>query len=436
IAVALVYFGAWQPFRVMLGCLLFSMVNALQLWIQTLGIPIKLGQDTIGAFSVDRLFKEDISFEENIRLLEMISSMVAQAVQIFRMREKEKEQLVCENIELKRELKGRYHPKNIVGESKRMRDVYASIDLVSQTRAAVMLRGENGTGKELIAHAIHYSSGQADGPFVKISCATLPDILLESELFGYEKGAFAGAIATKKGRFEMACRGTLFLDEIGDISLSTQVKLLKVLQEKEFVRLGGTETIRTDFRLITATHKDLEKEVREGRFRADLYYRMNAMSIFVPPLRDRKEDIPLLVDCFLKKACQENRKDIRFVTDEAMQYLMSYSWPGNVRELENAIERAVVLCPGEILVPSLFPIPGNEQGPVLTGFNPPEPFSSLDPEESASLPDVVKKLEIERIEKAIQQTHGNQRKAAKLLGITERMLGYKMKIYNLSRKSG
>jgi len=393
-------------------------------------VPIKLDQKTIGALSVDRLFQENISFEEDVRLLTIMSSMVAQAVRTHQMVQKEKEKLQTENILLKRELKKKFHPTNIIGESKRMADVYASIELVSQTRATVMLRGESGTGKELVAHAIHYNSDRAERPFIKVSCAALPDTLLESELFGYEKGAFTGATTNKAGRFEIAHGGTLFLDEIGDIPLSTQIKLLRVLQEKEFEKVGGTETLRVDIRLITATNKDLEKEVREGRFREDLYYRLNVVPIFLPPLRERKEDIPLLVKHFLEKATRENAKNVQYISEEAMEYLMNYSWPGNVRELENAIERAVVLCQSDTLNPNLFPIPGNRTSPVLTSFRPPEPYSALEAEEK-SLPVSIENLERKMIESALNQTHGNQRRAAKLLGITERILGYKLKRYGL-----
>jgi Nif-specific regulatory protein len=388
-------------------------------------VPIKLDNKTIGAFSVDRLFQENISFQEDVRLLTIISSMVAQAVRIHQLHEKEKEKLTTENQLLKRELKKKFHPKNIIGESKRMADVYASIELVSQTRATVMLRGESGTGKELVAHAIHYNSDRSDGPFIKISCAALPETLLESELFGYEKGAFTGANNNKIGRFEMAHGGTLFLDEIGDIPASTQVKLLRVLQEKEFERLGGTQTVHVDIRLITATNKDLEADVQAGKFREDLYYRLNVIPIFLPSLRDRKEDIPQLVNHFLLKANEENRKKVKFISDAAMDYLVGYTWPGNVRELENAIERAVVLCKSDTLTPDLFPIPGIKKHPS-TGER-----EMISKEAESLLPDAVANLEKQLIQEAMEKTSSNQRKAAQLLGITERILGYKLKTYGL-----
>lgn len=396
-------------------------------------VPIKLEQQTIGALSVDRLFEASVSLNEDVRLLTLISSLIAQAVATFRLREQEKEELRSENLELRRELARKFRPGNIIGESKRMKEVYASIEMVSQTRSTVLLRGETGTGKELVAHAIHYSSLRSKGPFVKVSCAALPETLLESELFGYEKGAFTGAAAMKPGRFERADGGTLFLDEIGDISASMQVKLLRVLQEREFERLGGTQTIRVDVRVIAATNRDLEKAVQEKQFREDLYYRLNVVPILLPSLRERREDIPLLVSHFLNKSTLENAKKVRYVSDAAMEYLLNYYWPGNIRELENAVERAVILCKGDTLEPDLFPIPGPKGHPAAIHLKAPE----LAPEQKGhevlpgGLPGAVEKLEQQLIQEALEKTGGNQRKAAKALGITERILGYKIKTYGL-----
>lgn len=395
-------------------------------------VPIKQEQKTIGALSVDRLFQENISFEEDIRLLSIIASMVAQAVHIHQLYEKEKEKLTNENLLLKRELKKKFHPANMIGESKRMADVYESIEQVSQSKATVMIRGESGTGKERVAHAIHYNSDRAEAPFIKVSCAALPENLLESELFGYEKGAFTGAATSKMGRFEMANGGTLFLDEIGDVSPSTQIKLLRVLQEKEFERLGGTQTIRVDIRLITATNKDLEAEVQAERFRADLYYRLNVIPIFLPSLREHKEDIPALANHFLQKANHENHKDVRYFSNEAMDYLLNYSWPGNVRELENAIERAVVLCKADTLTPELFPIPGIKKNlETSAGSGKTSAPSAAPVDTSVPLPEAVANLEKQVIQEALRKTSGNQRKAAQILGLTERILGYKIKSYGL-----
>ncbi|MBI4373218.1 MAG: nif-specific transcriptional activator NifA [Candidatus Omnitrophica bacterium] len=388
-------------------------------------VPIKLEDKTVGALSVDRLFREEISFDEDVRLLMIISSMIAQAVRIHQLVEKEKESLTTENLRLRSELKKKFHPINIIGESKRMVDVYSSIDLVSTTKATVMLRGESGTGKELVAKAIHYHSDRADKPFIKVSCAALPETLLESELFGYEKGAFTGAAALKRGRFELAHTGTLFLDEIGDIPLSTQIKLLRVLQEKEFERLGGVETTRVDIRLIVATNKDLEYEVQQSRFREDLYYRLNVIPIFLPPLRERKEDLPLLVQHFLKKANEENGKQIKRVSDEAWEYIMNYSWPGNVREVENAIERAVIMCKGEVIGREHFPFD------LKAIIKPVDGHAGIQNGESQNLTLAVEGLEKQLLSRALEKSGGNKRKAARLLGITERILGYKVKQYAL-----
>jgi len=393
-------------------------------------VPIKIDQETIGALSVDRLFEDNVSLDEDLRLLTIISFIIAQAVASYRLREKEKVKLQFENVELKRELAKKFHPVNIIGKSKRMEEVYEAIDMVSQTRSTVLLRGETGTGKELVAHAIHYGSFRSKGPFVKISCAALPETLLESELFGYEKGAFTGALAKKLGRFEMADGGTLFLDEIGDISASMQVKLLRALQEREFERVGGTQTIRVDVRVIAATNRDLEKAMQEKQFREDLYYRLNVVPIRLPPLRERREDIPLLVAHFLKQTSLESNKKVRYVSDEAMAYLMNYYWPGNIRELQNAVERAVILCKSDTLEADLFPIPGEKGHPAVIHF---KPVRATDrPEgDNASLSSAVEALEKSLIQEALHSQGGNQRKAAKVLGVTERILGYKIKNYGL-----
>jgi transcriptional regulator with GAF, ATPase, and Fis domain len=266
---------------------------------------------------------------------------------------------------------------------------------------------------------------------VKVSCAALPETLLESELFGYEKGAFTGAVARKLGRFELADGGTLFLDEIGDISASMQVKLLRALQEKEFERVGGTQTLRVDVRVIAATNRDLEKAVQEKQFREDLYYRLNVVPILLPSLRERREDIPLLVSHFLKKTCLENNKKVKFVADDAMACLMGYTWPGNIRELENAIERAVIRCKSDTLEAELFPIPSVKPHREVSGQEPSIPAGTKE-EMAGNLKDAVEVLEKKLIQEALLSQGGNQRKAAKVLGVTERILGYKIKNYGLS----
>ncbi|MCL6630140.1 MAG: sigma-54 dependent transcriptional regulator, partial [Armatimonadetes bacterium] len=269
----------------------------------------------------------------------------------------ERSELLEENIHLKQELKSRYSFEGIIGSSSKMQEVFKIVERVANSNATVLIRGESGTGKELIARAIHYNSPRAAKPFIAVSCAALPETLLESELFGYEKGAFTGAVGQKAGRFELAHQGTLFLDEVPEISPPVQVKLLRVLQEREFERVGGTKTIKVDVRLIAATNRDLEQLVAEGHFRPDLYYRLQVIQVFLPPLRERTEDIPLLVQHFIEKYNKENGKFVKGVTDETMDLLMKYRWPGNVRELENVIERGVVLADAneDLITPDLLP---------------------------------------------------------------------------------
>ncbi len=381
-------------------------------------VPIKVGNKVVGALSVDHLFKGEISYEEDVKLLTIIASMVGQAVRIRELANKEKEAVVTENIKLKQELKGKYKFGNIIYSSPLMESVIKASSQVAESQVTVLIRGESGTGKELFASAIHYSSPRANKPFIKVACASLPENLLESELFGYERGAFTGALERKPGRFEMANGGTIFLDEIGDMSLATQVKLLRVLQEKEFERLGGTQTIKVDVRVICATHRDLEEMVKEYKFRQDLFYRINVFPITIPPLRSRKEEIPILSAHFLEMFNKENKKHIKGLSRAALDVLLSYGWPGNVRELENVMERAVVLCQKELITPADLP-------PNLSAM----PVAETVPS-GATLPEIVESLEKQKIEEALK-AYGSQRKAAKALGITERMLGYKIGKYGI-----
>jgi DNA-binding NtrC family response regulator len=269
----------------------------------------------------------------------------------------ERRQLVSENADLRRELKSRFKFDEIVGSSGKMQEVYKIVERVANSNATVMIRGDSGTGKELVAKAIHYNSPRADKPFIAVSCAALPETLLESELFGYEKGAFTGAAGQKQGRFELAHMGTLFLDEIAEISPGMQVKLLRVLQERQFERIGGTKTVSVDVRLVAATNRDLEDAVAKNEFRPDLYYRLQVIQVFLPPLRERKEDIPALVEHFIQKFNAANGRSIKYVNPEAMDLVMKYPWPGNIRELENAIERSVVLADmnSDLITPDVLP---------------------------------------------------------------------------------
>jgi Nif-specific regulatory protein len=292
---------------------------------------------------------------------------------------------------------------------------------VAATNTTVLIRGESGTGKEMVAHAIHYNSPRANKPFIKISCAALPDSLIESELFGYEKGAFTGAETRKKGRFELAEGGTLFLDEIGDINVTTQVKLLRVLQEHEFERLGGTETIKVNVRMVAATNKDIERAIAAGTFREDLYYRLNVFPIFVPPLRERKADLLLLVDHFLEKFSSEHHKSIKRISTPAIDMLMSYHWPGNVRELENTLERSVLMCDGQV-------VHGHHLPPSL------QTAEASGTVTRVSLSDAVAGFEKDLIQDTLKTTRGNRAKAARLLDTTERVLNYKVRKYAIDVK--
>ncbi len=393
-------------------------------------VPIKIGSRTVGTLSVDRLFQDNVALNEDVRLLALICSIIAQSVKLAQSVAHEKEKLLDENRRLKVELKSRYRPENLVGESKQMQDLFRQIEIVAASKATIMIRGESGTGKEQIARAIHYASPRAEKPFVKVSCAALPETLLESELFGYEKGAFTGAMTMKQGRFDLAEGGTLFLDEVGDISPATQVKLLRVIQEREYERVGGVKTIRSDIRLVVATHRNLEKEVREKRFREDLYYRLNVVPLFVPPLRERKDDVPVLAKYFLERFVKENNKKGLGIADSAWEHLLNYPWPGNVRELENAVERAVILCRGKLLGAEHFLLDqqdkiretptGASAGDLLEG-----------PVTNMTLTEATEALEKKLIAETLEATKGNKRRSAEQLGITERIIGYKIKKYGL-----
>jgi len=381
-------------------------------------VPIVLNRQAVGALGVDLRFKPERDYDSSVKFLGVVSSMIAQALNIQRMVEEERRRLTDENTHLRQELRERYDFSNIIGTSGPTRQMYEQVAQVAQTNTTVLIRGESGTGKELIAHAIHYNSLRAKKPFIKVSCAALPDTLIESELFGYEKGAFTGAAQRKKGRFEMAEGGTLFLDEIGDVNLGTQVKLLRVLQEREFERVGGTETVKVNVRLIAATNKDMEKAIAEGTFREDLYYRLNVFTIFVPPLRERKADLLLLADHFLDKFSREHNKVIKRISTPAIDMLTAYHWPGNVRELENALERAVLVCDGAV-------IHGHHLPPSL------QTADSSGTVTRVSLKDAVAAYERDLILDALKTTRGNRAKAARLLDTTERILNYKVQGYGI-----
>ncbi len=340
-----------------------------------------------------------------------------------------------ENKNLKKELKTRYGFDNIVGNSKAMQEVFGLVEKVADTDSTVLITGESGTGKELIAHAIHYASDRKEGPFIPVNCAAIPEELLESELFGHEKGAFTHAIKTRIGRFELANKGTIFLDEIGEMSPSLQVKLLRVLQERKFERVGGAKTISVDIRVVAATNQDLEKAVKEGRFREDLFYRLNVIPIHVPPLRERRSDIPLLAKHFLKKYCKGKKKCVEGITDEALEILSRYNWPGNVRELENIIERMVILTNGSMITKEDLPYQIIEKaGDTLSVRGMAADVLEF-PEDGLSLSQAVSELEKRLILKALERTGGVKNRAAKLLKMNRTTLIEKMKKLGLMPKS-
>jgi DNA-binding NtrC family response regulator len=330
----------------------------------------------------------------------------------------DRQRLVTENRELRAALAERHRVEGIIGESGAMQEVLSVVRRVAPSDATVLVRGESGTGKELIAKALHYASPRAARALVKVNCAALAESLLEAELFGHEKGAFTGALAARKGRFELADGGSLFLDEIGDLPPHLQVKLLRVLQEREFERVGSSHPIKVDVRLLAATHRNLEALVREGQFRDDLYYRINVVTIQLPPLRERREDLPLLIDHFLRVFAEKNGKHIRGLTREAREALLRYDYPGNVRELENLIERAVVLTRDDVIALTDLPLSLDAQ--------------AAEPEGGAGLVAAVEGLERRMIREALAKAGGTQTRAAELLGVGERVLRYKLKKYGLS----
>ena len=398
-----------------------SRANLSKKDISFLCVPIKLGKEVIGTLSVDRLFSEEVSFKEDLRLLSIIASMISQAMRLRQSAQEERKRLLEENIRLQNELKNRFRPSNIIGNSNVMQTVYDLIAQVSKSDATVLILGQSGTGKELVSHAIHYNSLRANKPFVKVNCAALSETVMESELFGHEKGAFTGALNMRKGRFELAYGGTIFLDEIGDISLSTQIKLLRVLQEREFERVGGTTTIKTNVRVIAATNQDLEKMIAEDKFRQDLYYRLNVFPIHIPSLRKRKTDILLLANYFVEKYNKLNFKSVCRISSPAIDMLISYHWPGNVRELENCIERAILLSNDD----------------VIHGYHLPPTIQTAEASKTVhvgTLQSELQNYERELILDALKSSRGNKVKAAQALGISERIMGLRVLKYNINPK--
>jgi len=384
-------------------------------------VPIATGTEVIGTLSADRAFDESAPLDEDVRVLSIVASMIANDVQIRRAVAADREALEAENVRLRSELEDRFRPENLIGNSGAMREVYSAIHQVAASDTTVLIRGESGTGKELVAHAIHYSSPRSGGPYVKVNCAALSESLLESELFGHEKGAFTGAIATRTGRIEEAEGGTLFLDEIGDFSPATQVKLLRVLQEKTFERVGSSRTFKANVRIITATNRDLEQAVEGSEFRQDLYYRINVFPINLPPLRERKDDILLLADHFVELYARRMGKDVRRISTPAINMMVMYHWPGNVRELENCIERAVLL---------------STDG-VIHGYHLPPTLQTSDASGTAGAGTLAERtalFERDIIVDALKRCGGNVASAARDLGATPRILRYKVRNLSIDPK--
>jgi Nif-specific regulatory protein len=377
-------------------------------------VPISIENKVIGTISIDRPYESAGMLDDDKRVLSIVASMIANDVKIRQEAVLQRQVLEDENTRLQNELQDRFRPENIIGNSGNMRDVYSQIHQVSGSDTTVLIRGESGTGKELVAHAIHYGSPRAKGPFIKVNCAALNENLLESELFGHEKGAFTGAIQSRKGRLEEADGGTLFLDEIGDFSPITQVKLLRVLQERQFERVGSNHPIKTNTRIIAATNRDLEKALEMQTFRQDLYYRINVFPIFLPPLRERKDDILLLADFFVEQYARKMKKDVRRISTPAINMMVAYHWPGNVRELENCIERAVLLSTDSV-------IHGHHLPPTL------QTSDASDTIGTGSLKDRVDLFERDVIVDALKRCNGKLAAAARDLKTTPRILGYKVR---------
>lgn len=386
-----------------------------------IGVPIRIGDHTAGVLAAQPGDGFG-ALGRHERFLQMVANLIGQSVRLARNVEDAQSELKRERDSLRRKVRGEHGFSNMVGHTRSMQLVFEQVRQVAKWNTTVLVRGESGTGKELIANAIHYNSPRANGPFIKLNCAALPDTLLESELFGHEKGAFTGAVSQRKGRFEQADGGTIFLDEIGEISPAFQAKLLRVLQEGEFERVGGSRTQKVDVRVVAATNKHLESEVKEGRFREDLYYRLNVMPINMPPLRERVEDVPDLARFLVSKIARSQGRELS-VEDSAMRALMGYDWPGNVRELENCLERAAVMSEAGVIGTREVSLTGIE-GSVYSSASASVTANQVDLDD----PDLDER---ERVIAALEQAGWVQAKAARLLGMTPRQIGYRIQTLNI-----
>lgn len=384
--------------------------------------PIRYKDETIGTLSFHKIYEDKpISFDYDVRLLKIVGGLIGRALRRRQEYAEELEQLRIENKSLRGDLGNHINPDKIKGKSGKMNEVFSLIESVAATDATVLIRGESGVGKELVADAIHFNSHRKNKPFIKVNCAALPDSLIESELFGHEKGAFTGATTMRIGRFEAANGGTIFLDELGDIPASTQVKLLRVLQEREIERIGSSAPIKVDVRILCATNRNLEELMEKDEFREDLYYRINVFPIFIPPLRERINDIPVLVDFFIDKFNKRHGKSIKRITTMAIDTLMVYHWPGNIRELENCMERACILSTDQVIRAHNLP-------PTL------QTAASSKTTMNGTLDVILGNLEKQIIMDALISTKGNICKAGESLGITERMMGLRIQKYEIDPK--
>ncbi len=399
-------------------------------------VPIKGHENITGTLSVIyKREKDSISINDAISFLMMAGSLIGQTIEISNKITEEKQKLREERAHLQQALTSKHKMFNIVGQSDVMIQTYQTIKRVAASSATVLIRGESGTGKELVAKAIHYNSSRSNGPFIMLNCTAIPESLLESELFGHVKGSFTGAYGEKKGKFELAHKGTIFLDEIGDLPVSTQLKLLRVLQEKSLDKVGGSKPLSVDVRIITATNRDLELEISKGNFREDLYYRINVVPIVLPPLRERKEDVPPLIDHFLLKYNKENSTRVK-LSPEVMEYLLKYDWPGNVRELENCVERMVIMSDNNLATKDDLPyeiirarkFPGK---PAPAQHETPGEPSRKDSGDK-SLAKSIEVMEVEQILNALKKCGWVKSRAARLIGITTRQLDYRINKYGIS----